>query len=141
MLWYSPLTFILSKLLFWFTINLFWFSFSIGFSSSNELFTGLLKLLYSQYQDKIIDLLKTHLESNNSYRINYLKTTKQEIITYLDKKYAVLEYNQNLFADDSKYSNLNIFEIYKINNNKVYLSDIKEENWDKIKDFLQKEIF
>lgn len=61
--------------------------------------------------------------------------------TYLDKKYAVLEYNQNLFADDSKYSNLNIFEIYKINNNKVYLSDIKEENWDKIKDFLQKEIF
>jgi len=61
--------------------------------------------------------------------------------TYLDKKYAVLEYNQNLFADNSKYSNLNIFEIYKINNNKVYLSDIKQENWEKIKDFLQKEIF
>jgi len=51
----------------------------------------LLKLLYSQYQDKIIDLLKTPLESNNSYRINYLKTTKQEIITYLDKEQ--IEYN------------------------------------------------
>ena len=61
--------------------------------------------------------------------------------TYLDKKYAVLEYAQNLFAEDSKYSNLNIFEISKVNNNKVYLSDIEEENWEKIKDFLQKEIF
>lgn len=61
--------------------------------------------------------------------------------TYLDKKYAVLKYNQNLFADNSKYSNLNVFEIYKIDNNKVYLSDIKEENWEKIKDFLKKEIF
>ena len=47
----------------------------------------LLKLLYNQYQDKIIDLLKTPLESNNSYRINYLKTTKQEIITYLDNEH------------------------------------------------------
>lgn len=61
--------------------------------------------------------------------------------TYLDKKYAVLEYSQNLFAENSKYSNLNIFEIYKVNDNKVYLSDIKQENWEKIKDFLQKEIF
>ena len=61
--------------------------------------------------------------------------------TYLDKKYAVLEYAQNLFTEDSKYSNLNIFEISKVNNNKIYLSDIEEENWEKIKDFLQKEIF
>ena len=61
--------------------------------------------------------------------------------TYLDKKYVVLEYSQNLFEDNSKYSNLNIFEIYKINNNKVYLSNIKKEDWEKIKDFLQKEIF
>lgn len=61
--------------------------------------------------------------------------------TYLDKKYAVLEYKQNLFEENSKYSNLNIFEIYKVHNNKVYLSDIKQEDWEKIKDFLQKEIF
>ena len=61
--------------------------------------------------------------------------------TYLDKKYAVLEYAQNLFEENSKYSNLNIFEISKVNNNKIYLSDIEEENWEKIKDFLQKEFF
>lgn len=61
--------------------------------------------------------------------------------TYLDKKFVVLNYNQNLFEENSKYLNLNIFEIYKIQSNKIYLSDIKEGNWQKIKDFLQKEIF
>ena len=61
--------------------------------------------------------------------------------TCLDKKFVVLNYNQNLFEENSKYSNLNIFEIYKVRNNKIYLSDIKENDWKKIKDFLQEEIF
>ena len=37
-----------------------------------------------QIKEEVIELLKTPLERNNSYRINYLKTTKEEIITYLD---------------------------------------------------------
>lgn len=60
---------------------------------------------------------------------------------YNDKKYVVLEYKQNLFAENSKYLNLNIFEIYKTINNKIYLSDVQEKDWEKIKDFLQEEIF
>ena len=42
--------------------------------------------------------------------------------TCFNKKYVVLNYKQNLFEENSKYTNLNIFEIYKIKGNKIYLS-------------------
>ena len=58
-----------------------------------------------------------------------------------EKKYVVLDYSLPLFNDASKYNNLNIFEISKIEDNKIYVSDIKENDWKKIKDFLQEEIF
>ena len=35
--------------------------------------------------------------------------------TCLNKKYVLLKYKPNLFDKNSKYTNLNIFEIYKIN--------------------------
>lgn len=61
--------------------------------------------------------------------------------TCLNKKYVVLNYKQNLFDENSKYTNLNIFEIYNIKGNKIYLSNINENDWNKIKDFLQEKIF
>ena len=61
--------------------------------------------------------------------------------TCLNKKYVLLNYKPNLFDENSKYTNLNIFEIYKIKGNKIYLSNIDEKDWNKIKDFLQEKIF
>ena len=61
--------------------------------------------------------------------------------TCFNKKYVVLNYKQNLFEENSKYTNLNIFEIYKIKGNKIYLSNVDEKDWNKIKDFLQEKIF
>lgn len=58
-----------------------------------------------------------------------------------EKKYIVLDYSLPLFNDSSKYNNLNIFEIIQIESNTIYVSDIKENDWKKIKDFLQENIF
>ena len=58
----------------------------------------------------------------------------------IEKKYVILNYSQSLFEDNSKYNNLNIFEISKIENDKIYVSDVKESDWQEIKDFLNNEI-
>lgn len=58
-----------------------------------------------------------------------------------EKKYIVLDYALPLFNDDSKYNNLNIFEISKIEENTIHVSDINEDEWKRIKDFLQEKIF
>lgn len=58
-----------------------------------------------------------------------------------DKKYIVLDYFAPLFNDESKYNNLNIFEVSKIEENTIHVSDINENDWKKVKDFLQERIF
>ena len=58
-----------------------------------------------------------------------------------DKKYIVLDYFAPLFNDESKYNNLNIFGISKVEENTIYVADIDENEWKKIKDFLQEKIF
>ena len=58
-----------------------------------------------------------------------------------NKKYVVLDYTLPLFNEESKYNNLNIFEISKIEENNIYVKDIDENDWKEIKDFMQKEIF
>ncbi len=57
------------------------------------------------------------------------------------KKYVVLDYTLPLFNEESKYNNLNVFEISKIEENNIYVKDIDENDWKEIKDFMQKEIF
>ena len=57
------------------------------------------------------------------------------------KKYIVLDFPLPIFTDNSKYNNLNVVEIYKTEENKIYVQDIKENEWKKIKDFLQENIF
>ncbi|MGN1299142.1 MAG: hypothetical protein ACI4UE_04070 [Candidatus Scatovivens sp.] len=59
----------------------------------------------------------------------------------LEKNYIVLDYSLSLFEDNSKYNNLNIFEISKIESDKIFVTDINEDDWKQIKDFLQQEIF
>lgn len=59
----------------------------------------------------------------------------------LEKNYIVLDYSLSLFEDNSKYNNLNIFEISKIEDDKIFVTDINEDDWKQIKDFLQQEIF
>ena len=58
-----------------------------------------------------------------------------------NKKYVVLDYTLPLFNEESKYNNLNVFEISKIEENNIYVKDIDENDWKEIKDFMQKEIF
>ena len=57
------------------------------------------------------------------------------------KKYIVLDFPLPIFTDNSKYNNLNVVEIYKTEENKIYVQDIKENEWKKIKDFLQENVF
>lgn len=58
-----------------------------------------------------------------------------------EKKYIVLDFPLPIFTDNSKYNNLNVVEIYKIEENKIHVQDIKENEWKKVKDFLQENVF
>lgn len=63
----------------------------------------LLKLLYNQYHDKFIELLNTSVQEVNSFRINYLKTTKEEIEQFLinlNTEYKIID-NDCLLTKES----------------------------------------
>ncbi len=75
----------------------------------------ILKLLYNQYHDKFITLLDTSLQEVNSFRINYLKTTKVEIEEYLNNlniEYKIID-NDCLLTKESLI-NTEIFKQGKI---------------------------
>ena len=56
-------------------------------------------------------------------------------------QYVVLNYDKSIFEQNSKYDDLNVFEITKTEEDKVYVDDVKKYEWKKIKDFLNNKIF
>ncbi len=58
-----------------------------------------------------------------------------------NKKYVALDYSEKIFNDSSKYNDLSIYEIYRISGNNVFATDVEKNDWQKIKDFLNQEIF
>ncbi len=58
-----------------------------------------------------------------------------------NKKYVALDYSEKIFNDNSKYNDLSIYEIYRISENNVFATDVEKNDWQKIKDFLNQEIF
>lgn len=57
------------------------------------------------------------------------------------KVYVALDYKKNIFEKNSSYNNLDLMEIIKQNKNIVYVSEIKDEDWNDVKYSLQFEIF
>lgn len=58
-----------------------------------------------------------------------------------DQDFVIIDYAKSVFDKNSKYNDLSIFEITDFDNHRIYLSDIEDDDWKKIKDFLQEEIF
>lgn len=57
------------------------------------------------------------------------------------KKYIAFDFNKNIFDKNSSYNNLDILEITEEKNNTVYVSEIKDSDWESVKNTLQHEIF
>ena len=57
------------------------------------------------------------------------------------KKYVVFDLPQNIFDKNSPYNHLNLLEISKEESNSIYVSEIKDSEWNIIKHTLQHEIF
>jgi len=58
-----------------------------------------------------------------------------------DKKYVALDYQKHVFEPNSSYCNLDILEIEKEENNNLYMTNISEEEWVKVKKALQTKVF
>lgn len=57
------------------------------------------------------------------------------------KNYVALINNDSIFEKNSRYANIDIFEIVKNNINKIYVSDILDTDWDIVKNALQYNVF
>lgn len=57
------------------------------------------------------------------------------------KTYVALNNNDEIFEKNSRYANLDILEIIKEKGNAIYVSDIKDEDWDTVKHALQFNVF
>ena len=57
------------------------------------------------------------------------------------KKYVALDFQKNVFDKNSLYNNLDIIEITKEESNMLYISEVKDSEWDDVKNALQHEIF
>ena len=57
------------------------------------------------------------------------------------KNYVALINKNTIFEKNSRYANLDIFEIVKNNTNKIYVSNIPESDWNLVKKALQYNVF
>jgi uncharacterized protein YrzB (UPF0473 family) len=57
------------------------------------------------------------------------------------KNYVALDNKQEIFEKNSRYANIDIFEIVQVKSKSVYISDIKDEDWDAVKHALQYNVF
>lgn len=57
------------------------------------------------------------------------------------KNYVALVNKNTIFEKNSRYSNIDIFEVIKNNINKIYVSDIPDSDWENVKRALQYNVF
>lgn len=57
------------------------------------------------------------------------------------KTYVAVNNHNEIFEKNSRYANLDILEIIKEKGNTIYVTDIKEEDWDIVKKALQFNVF
>lgn len=57
------------------------------------------------------------------------------------KNYVAINNKDEIFEKNSRYANLDILEIVKEKGNAIYVTDIKDEDWDKVKHALQFNVF
>ena len=57
------------------------------------------------------------------------------------KNYVAINNHDEIFEKNSRYANLDIFEIIKEKGKAIYVSDIKDEDWDTVKKALQFNVF
>lgn len=57
------------------------------------------------------------------------------------KSYVAVNNHEEIFEKNSRYANLDIFEIIKEKGNAVYVTDIKDEDWEKVRNSLQFNVF
>ncbi|MCI8276560.1 MAG: DUF1292 domain-containing protein [Clostridia bacterium] len=57
------------------------------------------------------------------------------------KKYIAIDYQKQVFEKNSRYSNLDILEVIKEGKNSIYVTNIKDNEWDTVKKALQYKIF
>jgi len=51
----------------------------------------------------------------------------------LNKTFVALNNSDLVFSDDSSYNNIDILELVKEDGNNFYITDIKDEDWDLVK--------
>lgn len=57
------------------------------------------------------------------------------------KNYVAINNNDEIFEKNSRYANLDILEIVKEKGNSIYVTDIKDEDWNIVKKALQFNVF
>ncbi len=57
------------------------------------------------------------------------------------KNYVAIENHNDIFEKNSRYANLDIFEIIKVKTKSIYISDIPKEEWEIVKHALQYNVF
>lgn len=57
------------------------------------------------------------------------------------KNYVAINNHDEIFEPTSRYANLDIFEILKEKGKAIYVTDIKDEDWDVVKQALQFNVF
>ena len=57
------------------------------------------------------------------------------------KKYVALNNNDDIFETNSRYANIDIFEVTQTKSKYIYVSDIPTEEWDTVKKALQFTVF
>lgn len=57
------------------------------------------------------------------------------------KNYVALNNNDDIFETNSRYANIDIFEVTQTKSKYIYVSDIPTEEWDTVKKALQFTVF
>lgn len=57
------------------------------------------------------------------------------------KNYVAINNNNDIFEANSRYANIDILEIIKEKGNVIYVTDIKDEDWENVKHALQFNVF
>lgn len=83
-------------------------------------------------------------------KIRILNANGEELNMYLSfsftckengKNYVAINNKDEIFEKNSRYANLDILEIIKEKGNAIYVTDIKDEDWDTVKRALQFNVF
>lgn len=81
---------------------------------------------------RILDVNGNTLDMNLSFSFNCKEN---------GKTYVAINNNDEIFEKNSRYANLDILEIVKEKGNAIYITDIKDEDWDIVKKALQFNVF